>query len=277
MCDTDLLPVAQGVRRAEDGLGQKVERARAYECATQEAPSQGSPGQSDAAGGRLGKLVSPHRKREAVQVLLDRFGVPEPRSCRVLRQPRAPQRYLANVRADELPLTKRIIELVCTYGRYGFLRITALLHWDGWFVNHKRVERIWRQEGLGVPKEQRKRGRLWFNDGSCVRLRPTHKDHVWSYDFAQSRTHDGRALRMLVIVGHTRECVAIGVARSRKSDDVPERLAWLMATRGVPGHVRSDNRAECTAKAVRAWPPCEWCELLLSRRLRLHPRSFATS
>ena len=127
------------------------------------------------------------------------------------------------------------------------------------------------------PQRERKRGRLWLNDGSCVRLRPAHKDHVWSYDFVQARTHDGRSFRMLVIVGPTRECVAIGVARSRKSDDVPERLAWLMATRGVPGHVRSDNRAECTAKAVRAWPRCEWCELLLSRRLRLHPRSFATA
>lgn len=145
-------------------------------------------------------------------------------------------------------------------------------------MNHKRVERIWRQEGLRVPKEQRKRGRLWLNDGSCVRLRPAHEDHVWSYDFVQARTHDGRALRMLTVIDeHTRECLAIDVARSRKSDDVPERLAWLMATRGVPGHVRSDNGAECTAKAVRAWPRREWCELLLSRRLRPHPRSFATS
>lgn len=186
--------------------------------------------------------------------MLDRFGVSERRACRVLKQPRASQRYLPMVRDDELPLTKRIIELACMYGRYGYRRITALLHWDGWCVNHKRVERIWKQEGLKVPRKQRKRGRLWLNDGSCVRLRPKHKDHVWSYDFVQGRTHDGRSFRVLTVIDeYTRECLAIDVTRSLKSDDVLERLAWLMATRGVPGHIRSDNGAEFTAKAVRSW------------------------
>jgi transposase InsO family protein len=161
------------------------------------------------------------------------------------------------VRDDESPLTQRIIELGCVYGRYGTPRPIsggALLHREGWRVNHKRVERIWRREGLKVPKKQPKRGRLWLNDGSCVRLRPERKDHVWSYDFVQGRTHDGRAFRMLTVIDeHTRECLAIDVARKLKSDDVLERLAWLMATRGVPGHVRSDNGAEFTAKAVREW------------------------
>ena len=198
--------------------------------------------------------MSPHRKREAVNVLRDRFGASERRACRVLKQPRASQRYLPIVRDDELPLTKRIIELACMYGRYGYRRVTALLRWDGWFVNHKRVERIWKQQGLKVPRKQPKRGRLWLNDGSCVRLRPEHKDHVWSYDFVQGRTHDGRSIRMLTVIDEfTRECLAIDVARSLKSDDVLERLAWLMATRGVPGHIRSDNGAEFTAKAVRSW------------------------
>jgi transposase InsO family protein len=105
-----------------------------------------------------------------------------------------------------------------------------------------------------VPKKQPKRGRLWLNDGSCVRLRPEHKDHVWSYDFVQARTHDGRAFRMLTVIDeYTRECLAIDVARRLRSDDVLERLAWLMATRGVPGHIRSANGAEFTAKAVRGW------------------------
>ncbi|MEL6497615.1 MAG: IS3 family transposase [Planctomycetota bacterium] len=202
----------------------------------------------------FGELLSPHGRREAVTMLLDRFGVSERRACRVLRQPRATQRYLPSVRDDEEPLTQRIIELACMYGRYGYRRVTALLRWDGWFVNHKRVERIWKQEGLKVPKKQRKRGRLWLNDGSCVRLRPEHKDHVWSYDFVQGRTHDGRAFRMLTVIDeYSRECLAIDVARNLKSDDVLERLAWLMATRGVPGHIRSDNGAEFTAKAVRGW------------------------
>ena len=109
----------------------------------------------------------------------------------------------------------RIVELARSYGRYGYRRITALLHREGWRVNHKKVERIWRQEGLKVPKKQPKRGRLWWNDGSCVRKRAEHRDHVWSYDFVFDRTHDGRPLRMLTMVDeYTRECLTIDVART---------------------------------------------------------------
>ena len=126
--------------------------------------------------------------------------------------------------------------------------------WGSWEVNHKRVERIWRHAGLKVPKKQPRRGRLWLKDGSCVRLRPQRRDHVWAYDFVTCRTHDGRAVRMLVIVDEfTRECLSIDVARSLSSDDVLERLTWLMVTRGVPDHIRSDNGPEFTAKVVRAW------------------------
>lgn len=178
----------------------------------------------------------------------------ERRACRVLGQARAVQRYTPIERDDEGPLKRRIVELACVYGRYGTPRVTALLHREGWRVNHKRVERVWRQEGLKVPKKQPKRGRLWLNDGSCVRLRPERSDHVWAYDFVQARTHDGRPLRMLTVVDeHTRECLSIDVARRLTSDDVLERLAWLMATRGVPDHVRSDNGPEFTAGVVRDW------------------------
>ena len=129
-----------------------------------------------------------------------------------------------------------------------------MLHHEGWHVNHKRVERIWKQQGLKIPKKQPKRGRLWFNDGSCVRLRAEYEDHVWSYDFVHARTHDGRSFRMLNIIDeYTRECLAIEVARNLRSENVLEQLAWLMATRGVPKHIRSDNGAEFTAKAVREW------------------------
>ena len=129
-----------------------------------------------------------------------------------------------------------------------------MLHNEGWQVNHKRVERIWRAQGLKVPSKQPKRGRLWFNDGSCVRLRPAHRDHVWAYDFVAARTHDGRPFRMLTLVDEfTRECLAIDVARQLKSDDVLERLSWLFATRGVPEHIRSDNGPEFTATVVRNW------------------------
>jgi len=149
---------------------------------------------------------------------------------------------------------QRIVELATQSGRYGYRRITALLKGEGWRVNHKRVERIWRQEGLKVPQRQPKRKRLWFNDGSCVRLCPTHKDHVWSYDFVQARTHDGRSFRMLTMVDEfTRECLAIDVACKFNSEDVLERLAWLISTRGVPEHIRNDNGSEFTAKVVRDW------------------------
>ncbi len=184
----------------------------------------------------------------------DRFGVSERRACRALRLSRSTYRYSPIERDDEKPLIRRIIELAAAFGRYGYRRITALLRREGWRVNHKRVERIWRREGLKVPKKQPKRGRLWLNDGSCVRLRPQRRDHVWAYDFVQARTHDGRCFRMLAIIDeHTRECLAIDVARTLKSDDVLERLAWLFVTRGVPEHIRSDNGPEFTARVVRDW------------------------
>jgi putative transposase len=180
--------------------------------------------------------------------------VSERRACRVLGQARAVHRYTPEVRDDEVPLTGRIVELAAVYGRYGTPRVTAMLRQEGWAVNHKRVERVWRGEGLKVPQKQPKRGRLWLNDGSCVRLRPERKDHVWAYDFVSGRTHDGVPFRMLTLVDeYTRECLAIDVARKLTSDDVLERLAWLMATRGVPEHIRSDNGPEFTATVVREW------------------------
>jgi transposase InsO family protein len=180
--------------------------------------------------------------------------VTERRACRILEQPRSTQRRCPHVPSDEPRLTRRIVELATEYGRYGYRRVTALLHREGWQVNHKRVERIWRQEGLKVPQRQPKRRRLWLNDGSCVRLRPSHRNHVWSYDFVADRTTDGRAFRMLVIVDeHTRECLAIDVARRLTSEDLLERLSDLFICRGVPDYVRSDNGPEFTAHCVRDW------------------------
>ncbi len=146
------------------------------------------------------------------------------------------------------------MELASKFGRYGYRRITALLQREGWPVNHKRVERIWRREGLKVPKKQPKRGRLWFNDGSCIRLRPERKDHVWSYDFVFDRTHDGRLFKMLTLIDeYSRECLAIDVSRRLDSEDILYRLGRLFVERGVPAHIRSDNGPEFTAKAVRTW------------------------
>jgi putative transposase len=121
-------------------------------------------------------------------------------------------------------------------------------------VNAKRVHCIWRQEGLKVPRRQPRRRRLWLNDGSCLRLRPSWPRHVWAYDFVEDRTRDGRKFRMLTIIDEfTRECLAIEVARRLRSDDVLHRLAELFTERGPPDHIRSDNGSEFLAKAVKAW------------------------
>jgi transposase InsO family protein len=155
---------------------------------------------------------------------------------------------------DEERLVTQMIELATRYGRYGYRRITGLLRWDGWRVNHKRIERLWRREGLKVPKKQPKRGRLWLGDGSCIRLRPEHRNHVWAYDFVADRTRDGRPLKMLTIVDeHTRECLAIEVGRQMKSIDVLQVLSDLFVERGTPEYIRSDNGPEFTAKLIREW------------------------
>jgi transposase InsO family protein len=182
------------------------------------------------------------------------LGVSERRACRALRQPRSTQRYAHRVADDEDALRGQIIALASRYGRYGYRRITALLRRDGWAVNHKRVQRIWRQEGLRVPQKQPKRGRLWFNDGSCVRLRAEHPNHVWSYDFVADRTHDGRALKLLTIVDeYTRESLAIPVQRQLRSIHVLETLADLFVRRRPPTFIRSDNGPEFTANLIRRW------------------------
>jgi putative transposase len=184
------------------------------------------------------------------------LGVSERRVCGVLGQGRSTQRYVRLVADDEDALTAAIVALASEFGRYGYRRVTALLKREGWRVNHKRVERIWRREGLKVPKRQPKRGRLWLNDGSCIRLRPCWPNHVWAYDFVEDRTHDGRKFRMLTVIDeYTRECLAIDVARHLRSDDVLHRLTELFVERGAPGHIRSDNGSEFTAIAVREWLP----------------------
>ena len=153
-----------------------------------------------------------------------------------------------------MALTADIVELATQYGRYGYRRIAAMLEAAGWAVNVKRVERIWRQEGLKVPARQPKAARLWLNDGSCIRLRPEYPNHVWSYDFVEDRTHNGRKFRMLNVIDEfTRECIAIRIDRKLKFTDVIDVLSDLFILRGVPGHVRSDNGPEFVAKAVRDW------------------------
>lgn len=198
-----------------------------------------------------------------------KLNISERRTCKVTRQSRSTQRYKKEEKEDEKTLVGRIIELAREYGRYGYKRITALLKTEGWIINHKRVERIWRQEGLKVPRKQPKRRRLWLNDGSCVRLRPERANHVWSYDFMMDETSDKRKYRILTIIDeYTRECLAIRVGRSLKADDVQECLTELFLTRGTPEHIRSDNGKEFTCKNVR-----EWLNRLKVKTLYIEPGS----
>jgi len=183
------------------------------------------------------------------------FMISERRACKVLEQARTTQRRNLSPPSDELHLTSDIISLAKRYGRYGYRRVTALLNNEyGWRVNHKRVERIWRKEGLKVPKKQPKRSRLWLNEGSCIRLRPEYKDHVWSYDFMMDRTTDGRAFKILNIIDeYTRECLATVAKRKIASQDVIDQLFHLFIFRGIPEYIRSDNGPEFTAKVIRKW------------------------
>ena len=214
-------------------------------------------------------MIAPDSKRQAVQRVVEELDVSERQACRVIGQPRATQRYNKRYAEDEELLTQRIIELASKYGRYGYRRVTALLRNEGWIINHKRVQRIWRQQGLKVPQKQPKRGRLWLNDGSIVRLRPLFSNHVWSYDFMEDRTNNGVKFRILNVIDEfTRECLAVKVARRLTHRDVLEVLNDLFIQRKVPVHIRSDNGSEFTAKRVR-----RWLDKLAIRPLFIEPAS----
>jgi len=195
--------------------------------------------------------------------------VSERRACGLLAQPRGTQRYVPRVRADEDLLTQAIVRLACQYGRYGYRMVTGMLKLGGWRVGRDRVSRIWRKEGLKVPKKQKPRGRLWLNDGSCVRLRAERPNQVWSYDFVTIWTHDGGVVRLLTLIDeHSRECLAILTARRIGAQEVIELLAEVMVSRGIPEHIRSDNGPEFTAKALR-----EWLQRIGAKTLYIEPGS----
>ena len=198
-----------------------------------------------------------------------RLGVSERRACEVLGQARSTQRRSRKRGADEAALRADVVKVAGRFGRYGYRMVTGMLRAEGWVVNHKRVERIWREEGLKVPKKQPKRGRLWLTDGSCIRLRPLYRHHVWAYDFVADRTHDGRPLKMLTVLDeYSRECLAIVVARRLRADDVLQTLSELFVEHGPPANLRSDNGPEFTAKVVR-----EWLERVEVKTLYIEPGS----
>jgi putative transposase len=185
-----------------------------------------------------------------------KLGITERRACKALGQSRGLQRRIPKRQNDEEQLTSDIVKLATKYGRYGYKRITALLRTQGWSVNHKRVERIWRREGLKVPTKHKKKGRLYLNDGSCMRLRPCWPNHVWAYDFVADRLKDGTKIRTLTVIDeYTRECLALRTGTSLKADDIMDVLTDLFITRGIPDHIRSDNGSEFTAKSIKEWLP----------------------
>lgn len=183
-----------------------------------------------------------------------KYGISERKACKILSIQRSVQRYISKQPDDEAKLREDVIRLACKYGRYGYRRIIALLKAEGWRINHKRVERIWKEEGLKVPKRQPKRKRLYFNDGSCIRLRPLYPNHVWSYDFVLDRLSNGKKIRMLTVIDeYSRKCLAIRVEYNLTSDDVLEALSDLFITEAVPDFIRSDNGSEFTAKTLQDW------------------------
>lgn len=178
----------------------------------------------------------------------------ERRACRILGQVRSTQRYEPKENQFQEQIESRVIELATQYGRYGYRQVTNLLRQEGWDVGRDRVYTIWRREGLQVPQKQPKRARLWFADGSCIRLRPERPNHVWSYDFVADRTHNGKPFKIFNVIDEfTRECLASVVMRRIRSQDVILILAELMVERGCPEHVRSDNGPEFIAKKLLQW------------------------
>lgn len=198
--------------------------------------------------------MSPSRKRAAVEELKSSFDVSERRACAVVDQPRSSQRYHCRRPDDEEPLVRRILELAKRQPRHGYRMITGALRAEGWHVNRKRVYRIWRREGLKVPQIRRKRRRLGSSENSCARRRAERPNDVWAWDFVFDHTSNGRQLKWLSVVDEfTRECLCLSVGRRFTSVDVIEELASLIAVRGVPRHIRSDNGSEFIAAEIREW------------------------
>ena len=198
--------------------------------------------------------MSPASRRKQVATTSGKLGISERRACRTLGQARSTQRYACKQPEKDRPLINDMLTLTIKHPRYGYRRITILLREDGWFVNFKRVYRLWCQEGLKVSKKQFKRLFLGTSANACDRRRPEYVNHVWSYDLLTERLDNGHPVKLLTVMDEfTRECLAIDVAKHFKGVDVVEVLRSLFAVRGEPEHLRSDNGPEFTCRAVRQW------------------------
>lgn len=185
---------------------------------------------------------------------MEKCGASERRACEVLSQPRATQRYVPDEDAEEKALVVAMLAVVAAHPRFGCRRVTAVLRREGWKVNKKRVHRLWKREGLRVPKRVVKRRRLGSSEQGCVRKKAERPQHVWSLDFAHDRTENGRPLKILAVVDeYTRVGLALEVRRSITAAGVIDVLEQLFAEHGMPEHIRSDNGPEFIAKELRDW------------------------
>jgi putative transposase len=200
-------------------------------------------------------MVSPERKRTAVLHLQESFEASERRACATIRQPRSTQRYRGQRRDKDAALAAELRHISRERPRAGYRMATALLRRAGMMVNAKRVQRLWRQEGLRVPHRQRKRQRLGHSENGTQRKRATRVNEVWSYDFVFDQTEDGRRLKWLPICDEfSRENVALEVERRMESSDVIRILDAAVLARGrAPEYIRSDNGPEFIALAVQEW------------------------
>lgn len=186
---------------------------------------------------------------------MDGYLVSERFACSLVGLSRAAYRYMPLPREDEEPLRAEVIRMASTYGRYGYRFIAGMMRNAGWGqATTSKVARIWREEGLKIPQKQPPRGRLWLNDGSCMRLRANCPNHVWSYDFVFIRDAYGGKIRMLTMIDEfSRKCLTIHCARRIGSIQVIEQLANVMVVHGIPQYIRSDNGPEFIAKELRNW------------------------
>ena len=194
------------------------------------------------------------KRKAAVDYVVVKHNYSERRACGVLGINRTAYRYKPIFLPDEDEIRQKIIDKACNFGRVGYRMVTDMLRNDGLKINHKRVERIWREEGLKLPKKQPKKARIYLNDGSCIRLRPEKPNHVWSYDFMEDKTVNGRKIRFLNVIDEYRHlCLASIPRRSWRKNDLIEALSNLMIMHGTPEYLRSDNGTEFTANNVRSW------------------------
>jgi len=172
----------------------------------------------------------------------------------VIGMTRSSFRYQSVPSDHEDELRRALIKLAKRYGRYGYRKIAALLRMEGWTVNHKKVERIWREEGLQLPKRHKKRRRLYHKDSSVIRLRPLHQNHIWSVDFVHDKLSSGRSYKMLTVLDeYTRQALCVEVKPKMGSADVLEALYRLLLKYGKPEYIRSDNGSEFIAAALQLW------------------------